>query len=71
MPLPEFPVAWDRQAADARTAMEAWRLAHPAATLKDIEQEVDRQLAAMRAELIATTATAGTVSASLGSGGRV
>ncbi len=56
MPLPEFPVAWDRQAADARTAIEAWRLAHPAATLKDIEQEVDRQLAAVRAGLVAALA---------------
>jgi predicted RNA-binding Zn-ribbon protein involved in translation (DUF1610 family) len=59
MPTLESETPWDRQAADVRAAIQMWRTAHPQATLKDIEQEVDRQLAAVRARLIAATATTG------------
>jgi len=51
--------AWDRQAAEARAAVQAWRRSHPDATLRQIEAEVDRQLAAARARLVAATALAG------------
>jgi len=61
MRTPEDEAAWDRQAAEARAAMQAWRTAHPQATLKQIEQEVDRQLAAARARLVEAVALAGPV----------
>ena len=46
-------------------AMHAWRLAHPAATLTEIELELDRQLAAARAALLAQIAATGTSDASV------
>ena len=36
--------------------MRAWRRAHPKATMYEIEVEMDRQIAAMRAQLLAETA---------------
>jgi predicted RNA-binding Zn-ribbon protein involved in translation (DUF1610 family) len=36
--------------------MHAWRLAHPQATLTEIEAELDRQLHAARAQLLAAVA---------------
>ena len=42
---------------DPRAALAAWRAAHPAATLAEIEQAVDRHLSAHRAALIADLAT--------------
>jgi len=52
---------WEREAARARAAVAAWRVAHPQATLRQIEVEVDRRLAAARARLIAAVAQAGPV----------
>jgi hypothetical protein len=43
-----------RPAADHAAAMRAWRAAHPDATFAEIEVEATRQVAALRAELIAT-----------------
>jgi hypothetical protein len=59
MSTPEDGAAWDRAAAQARAGVEAWRAAHPRAALKEIEVEVDRRLAAARAQLIAAAAQAG------------
>ena len=39
--------------------MVAWRTAHPGATFADMEVEATRQVAALRAELIAVAITAG------------
>ena len=61
MRTPEEEAAWDRAAAQARAGVAAWRAAHPRATLAEIEVEVDRQLAAARAQLIAAVAQAGPV----------
>ena len=47
-----FETAWDRQAAETRAAIQVWRHAHPQATLKEIEQEVDRRFATVRAGLV-------------------
>lgn len=44
---------------DLQTAMAQWRVAHPTATLAEIEQAVDQHLSASRAALIAATATGG------------
>ena len=39
--------------------MRAWRRAHPKATMYEIEVELDAQIAVLRAEMLAETATAG------------
>lgn len=44
--------------AAVEAAMRTWRQAHPGATLLEIEQEVDRQLGALRAALIGAVAAA-------------
>ena len=59
MQTPEDEAAWDRQVAQVRVDVQAWRGAHPQATLKQIEQEVDRRLAAARARLVEAAALAG------------
>jgi ribosomal protein S27AE len=61
MQTSEDETAWDRQAAQVRADVQAWRIAHPTATLRQIEQEVDRQLAAARARLVEAVALAGPV----------
>jgi hypothetical protein len=43
--------------AAVEAAMRTWRQAHPTATLREIEQEVDRQMGALRAALIGAVAT--------------
>lgn len=58
MPHPDDGAAWERQAAQARADLQAWRAAHPRATLREIEQEVDRRLAASRAQLVEALAVA-------------
>jgi ribosomal protein S27AE len=59
MRIPEDEVGWDRQAAQVRADVQTWRAAHPQATLSQIEQEVDRQLAAVRAQLVEAAAMSG------------
>ncbi len=44
----DFTASWHNQAEEVITGMKEWRLAHPKATLKEIEQEIDRQLARVR-----------------------
>ena len=60
---PEDEAAWDRQAAQVRAEVQAWRATRPQATLTQIEQEVDRRLAAARARLVEAVAQAGPVAA--------
>ena len=43
---------WERMAA-AETALWAWRRAHPTATFSEIEDAVDAQLQALRAQALA------------------
>ena len=45
----ERPAPSER-AVDLRSELAAWRRAHPGATLVEIEQEVDRRLAGVRAD---------------------
>ena len=59
MQVPEDEAAWGRQAAQVRIDLQAWRAAHPRATLRQIEAEVDRRLAAVRARLVEAMALAG------------
>jgi predicted RNA-binding Zn-ribbon protein involved in translation (DUF1610 family) len=55
--------SWDAEAIEVRRDLAQWRAAHPRATLREIEQEVDRRLAAVRAGLIQTAALAGAAEA--------
>ncbi len=45
--------------ADLQARMTAWRRAHPTATFADMEGEATRQVAALRAELIAVALATG------------
>ena len=58
MPHPEDRATWERQVARIRADLQTWRDAHPRATLREIEQEVDRRLAASRAQLVEALAVA-------------
>src|SRR5688500_12741960 len=59
MQTPEDAAAWERQAAQVRIDLAGWRAAHPRATLTEIEREVDRRMALIRAGLAAAAALAG------------
>ena len=59
----EDEAAWDRAVTQARTEVQQWRAAHPGATLKQIEQMIDRRLAAPRARLVEAMAAAGAAAA--------
>lgn len=63
MLTPREEERWDRAAAETRAAIQQWRAAHPQATLKEIEVEVDRRLAGVRARLVEAAAQAGPVGA--------
>ena len=43
---------------DLRQGMLRWRRRHPEATLREIEEEADRHLSGLRAELVVATAQA-------------
>src|SRR4051794_421747 len=43
---------WQQLTQDVTAAMGAWRLAHPTATLREIEVELDPRLNRMRARLL-------------------
>ena len=61
MSTPELEDPWDRAAARARAAFEAWRAAHPQATMRQLEVAVDRHLAGARARLLEGAAVTGPV----------
>ena len=56
---PETEGEWARLTTQALDEMGAWRAAHPRATLREIEQEVDARLAVARAKLLEASAVAG------------
>ena len=43
---------WHGMSADILSGMEAWRQQHPQATLREMEREVDAQLARLRARML-------------------
>lgn len=43
---------WQQMTQDVTAEMRAWRLAHPKATLREIERELDVRLNQMRARMI-------------------
>lgn len=52
MASPDFEATWQQLSVEVLADMTAWRRAHPRATLQEIEQAVDQQLAAARAQLL-------------------
>jgi predicted RNA-binding Zn-ribbon protein involved in translation (DUF1610 family) len=56
---PEIEGEWRRLSDLVLTEMGAWRMAHPRATLAEIEREVDARLATARAKLLEAAAMAG------------
>lgn len=54
----ELHRSWSGMSEDILTGMLEWRLQHPKATFREIEAEVDRRLAVMRAKMIADAALA-------------
>ena len=59
MPIAPAPTSSLEAFAAATEQLRQWRAAHPTATLREIERETDRQLAGVRAELVAAVAQAG------------
>lgn len=49
---------WHGLTEDVIMGMKEWRLTHPKATLKEIEQEIDERLAGVRARMLADVAMA-------------
>lgn len=55
----EIEREWDRLSDEVLVGVQAWRAAHPRATLGEIEQEVDARLAVARAHLVEAAALGG------------
>jgi hypothetical protein len=58
MSRPINTTLWQQLTQDVTTEMRAWRLAHPKATLREIEVELDARLNQMRARMIEDLALA-------------
>jgi RNase P subunit RPR2 len=62
---------WKEQGEEATAAVAQWRMAHPKATLAEIEQAVDEQINRLRARLIEQAAQVSTAAGSEASQGLV
>src|SRR5712692_497669 len=62
---------WQEQAEEAMAAVAQWRVAHPQATLAEIEQAVDEQMNRLRARMIEQAAQASAAAESEASQGLV
>ena len=54
----DFDAKWEELAAEVMSGMKEWRLQHPRATLREIEQALDERLAKMRVRLLQDAALA-------------
>lgn len=54
----DFDAKWDELAEEVMSGMKEWRLQHPKATLRQIEQALDERLAKMRARMLQDAALA-------------
>jgi len=54
----DFDARWDELAAEVLSGMKEWRLQHPKATFREIEQALDERLAKMRARMLQDAALA-------------
>jgi len=52
----ELEQEWNGRSAEIMAGVAQWRAAHPKATLREIEAEIDQQLSGLRAKMIADTA---------------
>ena len=52
MPAPDPDARWRELAEEALTGFRAWREQHPAASLSEIEDDLDRRLHRLRARLV-------------------
>lgn len=50
--------AWHRMTAEIMTGMREWRVAHPKATLREMEQELDHRWVRVRARMLEDMALA-------------
>ena len=62
---------WKAQGEEALATVAQWRVAHPKATLAEIEQAVDEQMNRLRAQMIGQAAQASTAAGSEASQGLV
>jgi RNase P subunit RPR2 len=58
MPSNLLPSEWEALSRVLQQTIEAWRQAHPTATLDEIESIIDTHLAPLRAKLVEATAQA-------------
>lgn len=58
MELEEKKGEWQQASEEVLSGMIEWRMLHPKATLREIEQEVDKRLARLRARLVQDAAAA-------------
>jgi DNA-directed RNA polymerase subunit RPC12/RpoP len=56
----DFDRDWARLSEEVITGVKEWRLQHPKATLKEIEDAIDERLARMRARMLEDAALAST-----------
>jgi ribosomal protein S27AE len=54
----DFDAKWDELAEEVLCGMKEWRLQHPKATLRQIEEALDERLAKMRARMLQDAALA-------------
>ena len=67
----ELQESWKEQGEEAVATVAQWRVAHPKATLAEIEQAVDEQMNRLRAQLIEQAAQASVAAESEASQGLV
>ncbi len=60
MPNPPLDHTWHTLSAEIMTGMREWRLAHPKATLREMEVELDARWAQVRARMLEDMALAST-----------
>jgi YgiT-type zinc finger domain-containing protein len=54
----ELQQAWSGLSAEIMEGVAEWREAHPKATMREIEEEIDQRLSELRARMISDTANA-------------
>jgi len=56
--MKELQQGWSGLSEEMMEEVSEWRAAHPKATMREIEAEIDRRLSALRAKMITDTANA-------------
>mgnify|MGYP001073402119 CR=1 FL=1 len=58
MTIPDFDREWEKLAEEVLSGMKEWRIQHPRATWKEIEEALDQRLNRMRARMLEDMALA-------------